>query len=82
MRNTNGRLTICEVLRQINDKVQGKGFEEVRNLLALAESMAKRMDKKLLEYNKEWDKDFWSRNVDYEEKCKRELNTYLVGKHE
>jgi hypothetical protein len=79
MRNTNSKLTLCEVLRQINDRLQGVEFNDIRDLLALAEEMAKRMARKLYENNKEFDKSWWNKNPDQKEKFERELNTYLIG---
>jgi hypothetical protein len=45
---------ICEVLREINDLVQGDNVKEekIRNLVAEAFDMSKRIINKLLEYNK------------------------------
>ena len=79
MRDNNDRLTICEVLRMANDHLQGEGCTEVRDLLALAERMAKRMAEKLIEYNKKFDSEWWEKNTQYEKTCKRELSTYLTG---
>jgi len=79
MRDTNDKLTICEVLRQINDRVQGRAFDDVRDMLALAEQMAKRMALKLVEYNQNFDKEWWGKNAKYLEKCEREMNMYLAG---
>lgn len=80
MRDRNSRLTICEVLRQINDKVQGDGLEDVRDLLATAEFMAKRIVAKLREYNEQFDAEWWVNNPEYKETCIRELKTYKIGK--
>jgi hypothetical protein len=82
MRNTNSQLTICEVLRQINDKLQSDEFKDIRDMLALAEKMAKRMSLKLYENNREFDKGWWDKNLNYKNKCERELKTYLVGNAE
>lgn len=82
MRGSSKHYTICEVLREINDLHQEDTEHDkmIRNKLSLAEKMAKRMSKKLLEYNKEVYKDWWERNPDYEEDINRRLsNTYCVG---
>jgi len=77
------RYTLCEVLREINDLHQGDSETDkiIRNKLVLAERMAKKMSRKLLEYNKNAFKDWWDKNPDHEEKILRRLNkSYLVGK--
>lgn len=77
------RYTLCEVLREINDLHQGDSETDkiIRNKLVLAEKMAKKMSRKLLEYNKSVFKDWWDNNPDHEEKILRRLNkSYLVGK--
>ncbi len=72
--------TICEVLREINDKLQGTQLHpSVLPKLVEAESMAKRMSKKLEEYNKNIFADWWAKNPDYEADLKRRHNTkYIV----
>ena len=70
MRDTNERRTICEVLREINDVVTDP---VLRIKLAEVENMAKRMMLKLLEYNKDVDKDWWEANSDYEADLKRRM---------
>jgi len=77
--NPDGQLTICEVLRMINDSLQAPEFSKQRDLLALAETMAKKMSSKLRDYNKEYDKDWWENNPEYDKKLRRDLDTYLVG---
>ena len=68
-------LTICEVLRDINDAVQGTDvYDKVHPLLVKAEDMAKRMSRKLRIYNKKWDKDWWDENKDYEVDLRRREN--------
>jgi len=79
MRDANNRLTICEVLRHINDRVQGEEHSDVRDMLALAEQMAKRMSKKLLEYNHELDDSWWKENADFDRTMIRMMKTHLVG---
>jgi hypothetical protein len=80
MRDVNfKRLTICEVLRSINDRLQGAGHMDVRDMLALAEQMAKKMSGKLVEYSKKHDAEWWEENPEYVDKVNRELETYLAG---
>lgn len=74
--------TVCEVLREINDLHQGDTRHDraVRKKLVEAEAMAKRMSRKLLEYNEEVYKDWWERNPNYKAKLLRRMNkSYLVG---
>ena len=77
MRHACAALTICEILRQINDIHQGsdKKDKNTRKLLCTAEDMAKRMSRKLKEYNKHYDKDWWAANPDYEKDLERRLST-------
>lgn len=63
--------TICEVLREIGDLHQDEG---TKKLLSEATVMAKKMARKLLEYNKEAFKDFWDKNPDYEADLKRRID--------
>ena len=82
MRYTNTNRTVCEVLREINDLCQGDDERDknVRRKLFEAEHMAKRMALKLLEYNKDWDKDWWAANPNYEKNLKRRMNKhYCTG---
>ena len=79
MRAHNNRLTICEVLRQINDRLQGGVFSDIRDMLALAEQMAKKMSKKLQEYNENEDPNWWVEHNTVRENLIRELNEYLIG---
>ena len=71
--------TICEVLREINDLHQGWGDmpashdEKVRALLREAQTMAKKMARKLLEHNKEVFAEWWAKNPDYEADLKRRM---------
>jgi len=74
-------LHICEVLRKINDNAQSdtENHLKIRQLAAIATSMARRMSLKLYEYNKEWDKDWWDKNPDYEKEfLKRTAPDYKV----
>lgn len=72
--------TLCEVLREINDMHQSDSEHDkiVRKKLSEAEDMGKRMDKKLLQYNKDVYKDFWEANKDYEEDLQRRLDTKYI----
>jgi hypothetical protein len=76
--------TLCEVLREINDLHQGdkKHDRKVRKKLIEAEYMAKKMSYKLLEYNKEYDKDWWE-TVEGKKRekllKKRFSKSYLIG---
>lgn len=79
MRDTNHKLTICEVLRMANDKVQGPEHSDVRDLLALAEHMAKRMSKRMAELNETMEKGWWEDNPAYKETMNRVTDTYLIG---
>lgn len=76
--------TICEVLREINDlhQTNSERDKETRTKLIEAEKMAKRMAKKLLEYNSKYHKDFWesTNGMKYKNVLKKRLNkSYLVG---
>jgi predicted nuclease with TOPRIM domain len=83
MRTASKFCTICEVLREINDLVQDNTPNniEIRERLALAESMAKKMQNKLLEYNKEKMSDWWKKNPDYEESLRKRMSKeYVIAK--
>ena len=56
-----GDLTICQVLREIDEVVSSDEVVAKRAgpLLILAVSMAKRMDAKLREYNANYYDEFW-----------------------
>jgi hypothetical protein len=72
--------TICEVLREINDELQGTARHPlVLPLLIEAEGMAKRMSRKLVEYNKDVYKGWWEKNPDYEADIKRRLSETYVS---
>lgn len=82
MRDVAKSRTICEVLREINDIHQeNSGHDKmVRKKLCEAENMAKRMSKKLLEYNKNVYRGWWNKNPNYEKSLKLRLNEkYCVG---
>jgi len=85
MRRVNKFRTLCEVLREINDLHQDTSIptedhnKNVRHLLAECEVMAKKMAHKLYEYNKEYDKEWWLRNPDYEKDLLERLSkTYIT----
>jgi len=61
MRHASPDLTICEVIRKINDQAQGdsKRDEAIRANCRIAEYMAKRMAAKLIEYKKELGGEGW-----------------------
>lgn len=82
MRDASNAITICEVLRRINDLNQGDSKREkmTRKLLAEAERMAKKMSLKLLEYNKEVFTNYWEENKNKEEDLKKRMSkNYLTG---
>lgn len=78
MRFKNDRLTICEVLRQINDRIQGDSFSDIRDMLSLCEIMAKKMTAKLREYNERDNPELWFDN-ETKESFDRSIGTYLTG---
>jgi hypothetical protein len=80
MRGAYQQRTLCEVLREVNDLVQGTPLHApVLDKLREAEAMAKRMAYKLLEYNKQWEDDWWAENKDYEDDLRRRMaQSYLA----
>jgi len=79
MRSACQRRTICEVLREINDLLQDTPHQAAAfQKLSEAEAMAKKMSKKLKEYNKDYDAGWWKRNPDYENDLNRRLGTRYV----
>ncbi len=60
--------TICEVLRECYELTRD---EQVREKLVEAQHMAKRMSRKLLQYNQKAFKGWWEKNPDYAEDIKR-----------
>jgi len=72
--------TLCEVLREINDTLQGNEVhKKIHPLLIEAEDMAKRMSRKLREYNREWDYGWWKENKDFEDDLiRRENEIYII----
>lgn len=76
MRTANKQRTICEVIRELywlTDKNDKKAIRKLRTI----HNMAKRMAKKLYEYNKEYDKDWWKENSDYDKDIKSRLKRKL-----
>ena len=72
--------TLCEVLREINDLLQGQSVHrQILPKLIEAENMAKKMAGKLVEYNKEIFADWWQANPDYEKDVKRRLNEHYIS---
>ena len=76
--------TLCEVLREVNDLHQGKTKHDkkVRKRLVEIERMAKKMSYKLLEYNKEYDKEWWEtvEGKEREKRLRKRLSkSYLIG---
>lgn len=75
-RRVTHKVTICEVLREINDKCQRDSKEDkaIRKLLSNAIEMAKRMNARLDFYAHhyhegiEWDYDMWKKNIKVHEK--------------
>lgn len=81
LRGSTTRRTICEVLRKINDELQGTAkHKKVLPLLIEAEGMAKRMSKKLVEYNKGVFKGWWADNPEYEADVRRRLDEHYISK--
>lgn len=81
LHNASPHRTVCEVLRAINDIHQGDEQEDLttRALVREAVDMAKRMDLKLKEYSKQYDRDWWEDNPDYEADLERRMSVdYLA----
>jgi hypothetical protein len=75
MRDAAHSRTVCEVLREINDIHQGDTQIDIstRAMLREAVDMAKRMDRRLKEYNQEWDKDWWENNPNVNDDIERRM---------
>ncbi len=69
--NANRKRTICEVHREIFDLVyamEASGTrDKIIDLLVEATFYAKKMSKRLHEYNRDWEKGFYGENPDYAE---------------
>ena len=84
MKMNNKRLTVCEVLRMVNDLHQdsrNRHDVEVQRLLAVAEAMAKKMSHKLLAYNMEWEKEFYRDNPKHAGNVRRALGKKYTAYH-
>ena len=83
MKSRHPKRTLCEVLRLINDIVQSDSEEhrQIRDLLAEAEHKAKRVVRKLVEYNQKEHAEWWEENQDFKAHVERELRTYKIGKY-
>ncbi|MHC1572524.1 MAG: hypothetical protein ACXQTL_07245 [Methanosarcinales archaeon] len=67
-------------MREINDELQGTAkHKKVLPLLKEAEGMAKKMSKKLLEYNKGVYAGWWAKNPDYEKDVRRRQNENYIS---
>ena len=80
MRFVAQKRTLCEVLREINDALQGNpAHQEVLPKLREAEQMAKRMAKALYKHSREFDRDWWDANPGYAEKLERRMNENYIS---
>lgn len=82
MRGAANQITICEVLREINDLHQENSEHDniIRQKLFVAETMAKKMSNKLLQYNKRVFAGWWKRNKNYEKTLRKRLNKrYIIN---
>jgi len=61
--------TICEVLREIYDRIDQNDLE-ITNRLDEATHMAKRMGFRLKEYKDNWQDEFFTPNTDIKEKAR------------
>lgn len=72
--------TLCEVLREINDALQGnEQHEVVLPLLVEAEGMAKKMSRKLYDNNRKYDEGWWKANPGAAQKIERRLNEHYIS---
>jgi hypothetical protein len=81
MRDHNHMLTICEVLRCINDRMQGNdpNSAAIRDMLTLAERMGKSMMDKLHSYSELADPEWWEKNPEYGKELRRTATEYRIG---
>lgn len=82
MRDSNHKLTICEVIRCINDRLQNGTYinvNEIRDMLSLTERMAKKIVGKLRDYNEQFDSGWWKDNAEYKKQFDREMQNYTTG---
>lgn len=74
LRDTCEKRTVCEVLREINDLLQGNSIHPtILPKLREAEAMCKKMAGKLFEYNKAFDAGWWEKNPEHQERLKSRL---------
>jgi hypothetical protein len=80
LRSASKLRTICEVIREVNDILQNKEIhKEILPKLIEIEYMAKKMEKKLLEYNRNGFPDWWKENKDYEKDLEKRIDkSYLA----
>ena len=79
LKKANRVRTICEVLREINDVLQNSEIQKkILPKLIEAETMAKKMEKKLIYYNKAGFPEWWGENPDYEKDLARRMNKRYV----
>lgn len=72
----------CELLRKINDLVQGDSDREIeiRKLCSEAEKSTKRLAQELNKYKKEAWREWWEQNKEYKQDVKRRIDDkYKVG---
>jgi len=81
MREANKKRTVCEVHREMYDILIKENIDfGLVDKIKESEKMCARMARKLYEYNKEYDKDWWEANPDYEEDLKRRMDYVLPDK--
>ena len=80
MRAAYPRRTICEVLREINDLVQEDDdvHKIIRRKLALCELMAKKMQRKLVEYSGKEHNDWWKENPDRKKDLEKRMSEKYI----
>ena len=72
--------TVCEVIREINDELQGSDVHKrILPKLREVEGMCKKMAKKLYENNKKFDDGWWKNNTDKTSKIERRLNENYIS---
>lgn len=76
MRRVNKECTICEVIRELYWMTDKKNKNAIRRIRTI-HNMAKRMSKKLYEYNKEYDNGWWKDNKNYEKALKARMRRKL-----
>ena len=72
--------TLCEVLREINDELQGNpAHPRILPKLREAEAMAKKMAMKLYQNNKKFDEGWWKANPQAAQKLERRLSENYIS---